>query len=298
MWSARDRIRRFPGENTHMGQEPTNQTGVHPRVARGVDALMSVQRPVVLAHLRQIRRQHPQADPDQLTRILERRYLTAITTSGAAVGAASVVPAVGVGASLALSGVETVAFLEATALLAQSVSELHGIALDDPDRARLLVMGMVLGTGGSELILNLATQVTRTGASRSAFWGALVARNLPQAAIGPAADQLKSVFLRRFASWTSGTAIGRLAPFGIGAVIGGAGNMVLGRQVIRASRLAFGPPPPAFPLALDVGPAPEATTARRTAGRILLAPALTVVSITRVPRARRARKAPSPPEAE
>ena len=50
--------------------------------------------------------------------------------------------------TLALSGVETAGFLEASALFAQSVTEVHGIAVDDPERARALVMTMMLGYGG------------------------------------------------------------------------------------------------------------------------------------------------------
>ena len=60
--------------------------------------------------------------------MLERRYLAAVTTGGAAVGATAVVPGIGTGVTLALSGVETVGFLEATTLFAQSVAEVHGIA--------------------------------------------------------------------------------------------------------------------------------------------------------------------------
>jgi hypothetical protein len=37
--------------------------------------------------------------------------------------------------------------------------------------------------------------------------------------------------------------IGRLAPFGIGAGIGGAGNALFGRTVVAGARRAFGPPP-------------------------------------------------------
>ena len=59
---------------------------------------------------------HPEATPEQLVRILERRYLAAVTSGGAAVGATAVIPGVGTGITLALSGVETAGFLEATAL--------------------------------------------------------------------------------------------------------------------------------------------------------------------------------------
>src|SRR4051794_32385392 len=94
-------------------------------VTRGFDRVMSVQRPVVLAHIRMIRRRRPNDSPALIVRELERRYLAAITTGGAAVGASSAIPAVGTAAGIALSGVETVGFLEASALFAQSITEIH-----------------------------------------------------------------------------------------------------------------------------------------------------------------------------
>jgi hypothetical protein len=50
----------------------------------------------------------------------------------------------------------------------------------------------------------------------------------------------------------------RAIPFGVGAVIGGAGNNILGRRVVQNSRLAFGPAPLEFAAAL----APVARTVR------------------------------------
>ncbi|MEF2975669.1 hypothetical protein [Subtercola sp. YIM 133946] len=231
--------------------EPMNASQVNPNVVRGVDRVLSIHRPVVLAHIRGLRRRHPGASPQQLIGILERHYLTAVTSGGAAVGATSVIPAVGTATSLALTGVETLGFLEASALFAQSVTEVHGIAVENPDRARALVMTLMLGSGGVELVEQLAKQAGGIGAARTQFWGTLVTRNLPSAAVGPVADQVKKTFLKHFAAWTGSTAVGRLMPFGIGAVIGGAGNNILGRRVVRSARSAFGPAPLEFPPGLE-----------------------------------------------
>ena len=215
-----------------------------------LDGFLAVQRPVVLAHLRGLRRRNPQASPLELALILERRYLAAVTTGGAAVGATAVIPAIGTGVTLALSGLETAGFLEATALYAQSLSELHGMAIDDPERARALVLTMMLGREGSDLVRQLAGQVTGAGPARSAYWGELVTSSVPALALGPLVDKLKRAFIRQFAVRGSAGIIGRAIPFGIGAVIGGAGNNIVGRRVVQNSRLAFGAPPPVFPAAL------------------------------------------------
>ena len=225
----------------------------NPMVVRGIDRVLTVQRPVVLAHIRSIRRGRPNATPEEIIRTLERRYLAAVTTGGALVGASSAVPAIGTGAALALSGVETAGFLEASALYAQSITEVHGIVVDDPDRARALVMTMVLGTAGSDLVKQLAGQAAG-GGGKSVFWGEMITKSMPRAVVAPIADRIKATFLKKFALAQGTNVVGRLIPFGIGAVVGGGGNHLLGRQIVRTSREGFGPAPAEFPEWLAIVP--------------------------------------------
>ena len=215
---------------------------------RRLDAVLAVQRPVAVAHVRRLRRRHPKATPEKLVRILEREYLTAVTAGGAAVGASAVVPGIGWGISLALSGVETSGFLESSALFSQSVTEVHGIALTDPDRARALVMAMLLGAPGASLVRQFAGEALGTAPARTAFWGELVTQKLPKTAIDGLMGKVRKQFVRRFAASQGASILGRAAPFGIGAVVGGAGNHALGRKVVQSARTAFGPAPAAFPL--------------------------------------------------
>lgn len=227
--------------------------GAPPRgLERGIDALLAVQRPVVLAHLRSLRRGSPDASPERLVRLLERRYLAAVTTGGAAVGATAVVPGIGTGMTLALSGVETAGFLEATALFAQSVAEVHGIPVENPDRARALVMTLMLGREGSDLVRQFAGQATGTGVARNVYWGELITDTLPKAVMGTVVDRLRGVFIKQFAVRGGAGWIGKALPFGIGAAVGGVGNHVLGRRVLTQSRLAFGAAPAVLPAALEV----------------------------------------------
>jgi hypothetical protein len=241
------RIHSLPDDAPWKGGLPPAGSEEHPPTIRMLDRVMSVQRPAVLAHLRSIRLRHPDASPQEILRILERRYLAAVTTGGAAVGATAVVPGIGTGITLALSGVETVGFLEATALFAQSVAEVHGVAVDDPDRARALVLTLMLGKEGIDLVSQLAAQASGRGANRSSYWGELVTKTLPRAAVGPLVDRLKTTFVRQFATRGGASWIGKALPFGVGAVVGGAGNNILGRRVLVTSRRAFGPPPLILP---------------------------------------------------
>jgi hypothetical protein len=248
------RIHSLPDDAPWRGGLPPVGSSEHPRTIRALDRVLSIQRPAVLAHLRSIRLRHPTATPAEIIRILERRYLAAVTTGGAAVGATAVVPGVGTGVTLALSGVETVGFLEATALFAQSVAEVHGVAVDDPDRARALVLTLMLGKEGVDLLAQLAAQAAGRGPARSGYWGEMVTKTLPRAAVGPVVDRLKTAFVHQFAARGGASWVGKALPFGVGAVIGGAGNNILGRRVLVGSRRAFGPPPLVLPPELEPRP--------------------------------------------
>ncbi|WP_426181786.1 hypothetical protein [Microbacterium sp. TWP3-1-2b2] len=245
------KIHSLPDDSAWDKGVPPVGSDEHPAAVRGLDRVLAIQRPLVLAHIRSIRLRNPQATPDQLVRILERRYLAAVTTGGAAVGATAVVPGIGTGITLALSGVETLGFVESTALFAQSLAEVHGIAIENPDRARALVMTLMLGKEGVDLVGQLAKQATGQGTNRSSYWGELVTKSLPRAAVGPVVDRLKTVFIKHFAAAGGASFLGKALPFGVGAAVGGAGNHLLGRRVLTTSRRAFGVAPAILPAELE-----------------------------------------------
>ncbi|GAB3063343.1 hypothetical protein [Sediminivirga luteola] len=225
--------------------------------------LLSVQRPVVLAYVRQVRRRHPDASPQELVQILESQYRWIATGGGAAVGATAVVPGVGTGAALVLATAETAGFLEGSALFAQALAEVHGIQVNDPQRANVLVMGVMLGKAGTSLIRQYSTQQeTPPGGDVSSHWGAMVATQIPNAVLNKLVKQLKRTMLRRFTSKQGASVVGKIMPFGIGAVIGGAANRSLANSVVKHSRQAFGPAPAVLPDYLEPDPA-DSTSAQQ-----------------------------------
>lgn len=237
-----------------MGEEIDGVEGVHPTVVRGVDKVLAVQRPLVLAHIRSIRLRHPNDTPAQLIHRLEKRYITAVTTGGAGVGAAAVVPGIGTGTSLALAGVETFGFIETTALFAQSVAEVHGIAVDDPERARALVLALMLGGPGIDLVRQLSKRVSGGKLTLNKHWGDLITTSLPTSSVAPLVDKLKPMFLRQLATRGGASVLGKAAPFGIGAAIGGIGNNVMARGILNNARKAFGPAPQTISSELEARP--------------------------------------------
>ena len=66
--------------------------------------------------------------------------------------------------------------------------------------------------------------------------------------------RLLKYFVKRYALKRGAIAFGKLLPVGIGAVIGGVGNRMMGRRS-SPTPAAFGTPPPRWPATLHVLPA-------------------------------------------
>ncbi|WP_035770269.1 hypothetical protein [Arthrobacter castelli] len=235
---------------------------------------VEVQRPLVLANLRRLRRRYPHASAEQLGKKLERDYLASISGGGAAVGATAVVPGIGTVASLSLSAAATVGFLEASALYAQSVAELHGVRVEDPERARTLVMAILLGEEGTAMVSAFASHATGRSGTVMSQWGPMVGERLPKGVVKSIGSMIRRKFMRNLLAKQGSALLGRAVPFGIGAAVGGAGNLMMGRSVIASTREAFGRPPETIPgelledtsTALPAPPAPGADAASPTTG--------------------------------
>lgn len=208
------------------------------RVLRFLKRAIELQQPLVTAHVRRLRERHPEESNSEVCKRLERQYLAAVTGSGAAVGAAAAVPGVGTATSVAVSAGETVTSLEAAALFALSVAEVHGIHLADIERRQTLLLSVLLGDGGSTFISKAAG---RTGK----HWGRLLVDAIPLTKINQVNRVLGTRFVTRYGTRQGIIVLGRAAPFGIGAGIGAAGNAAVGWSVVKGVRRAFGDPPEA-----------------------------------------------------
>ncbi|MHA7293184.1 hypothetical protein [Arthrobacter sp. HLT1-21] len=215
-----------------------------PGIQRTIERAIEVQRPLVLANLRRMYAKNPQATAAEISSDLERHYLTVITVTGAGVGATAVVPAIGTIASLGLSAAATVGFLEATALYAQSIAELHGVQTGDPERARTMVMAILMGEEGNALI---QAMLRGSGGGATEHWGTVVGGAVPSPIARTIGNSIRRRFVRKMLAKQGGALLGRAIPFGIGAVVGGAGNHMMGRAVVAATAQAFGPAPSVLP---------------------------------------------------
>lgn len=218
-----------------IGPDGKPRSGVQQAILKGI----GVQRPIVLAYLRRLQRKHPNATPAELAKLVERDYLAVATGSGAAVGGTAAVPVVGTATALGLSVAATLGFLEASALYAQALAELHGIAIDDPERSRVLVMGVLMGEEGSSMIAGLSAQAAGRGGGPVKGWARAFGAGRPTSFYSTMQKSLQKKFMRKVVGTQAASVVGRVVPFGIGAVIGGAGNRHLAKRVIETAAVAF-----------------------------------------------------------
>ncbi|KQQ84724.1 MULTISPECIES: hypothetical protein [Micrococcaceae] len=237
------RIAQETAHNAVFDKDGKPKPGVHNMLLKAVE----IQRPLVLAYIRRLQKKHPRATAAQLAGFLERDYLRAVTGGGAIVGATAVVPGVGTVASLGLSAAATVGFLEATALYATSLAELHGIRLTNPEKASTMVMAIMLGEEGTALLGTLSGQMAGNGAGATKQWGSVLSKSMPMPGFSTIRNRIQRAFLKNLLKRQGTALLGRALPFGIGAVVGGAGNLVMGRAVVANAKEAFGPMPDSLP---------------------------------------------------
>ena len=161
-------------------------------------------------------------------------------------------PGVGTVTSMSLSALAVGGYLERTALYAQAVAELHGVHVRDAETARSMVMAIMLGEEGSQLMNTVLLQ-TGKASGVSNKWGMLLG-NSSSGKMFSVERTIRNLFIRRFLTRQTGALLGRALPFGVGAVVGGGANLALGKNVVRNTRRAFGNAPAYFPSELMITP--------------------------------------------
>lgn len=210
-----------------------------------LDRAVAIPSSAIHAHVDRLRRRNPYASPAQIIRLLEKQYLLAVSASGGAVGAAAAMPSVGTGVGVALTTTEVGTFFAASAAFSLAVADVHGIGVEETARRRTLLMATVLGEQGSATVGAEADIGARA-------WARTLLVNMPTQTIKRVNNALTRRMMRKQAGKQGALAIGRLAPFGIGALIGATGARAMGKTVVQGAYKAFGPPPLTFPRQIEL----------------------------------------------
>jgi hypothetical protein len=218
-------------------------------LAHIIERSSRVQGPAASAYVERLRRTNPGAVPAAIVSKLEKRYLAAVTASGAAVGSAAVLPGFGTLAVLSAAAGETAVFLEATAFFALAVAAVHGIPAENRERRRALVLAVLVGDDTKHAVAELIGPGRTNGA-----WLSEGVASLPMPALSQLNSRLLKYAVRRYTLRRGALLFGKMLPIGIGAVVGAIGNRVVGKKIVRNARRAFGTPPARWPVALHVLP--------------------------------------------
>lgn len=204
-------------------------------------------------YVENLKKRNPEASPERIVDILSAQFKNLLGTTGGAVGATAAIPTIGTGTALVLTGADLALFFAASAVYSLAVAEVHGISSEDPERRKALVLASVLGTSGAKTVSSL-------GSVPIARWGTALMTTMPKSSIKQVNTVLKSRFIKRKLAAHSGLALGRVVPFGIGAVIGLSGGRALANTVIAQSKSAFGPTPTRFTDIIEVRAAGSEST--------------------------------------
>ena len=239
--------------NTSGSLEPG--TGGRPKastraLAQLIERSTRVQGPAAEAYVARLRRAHPGAGPAEIVAMLEKRYLAALTASGAAVGSTATVPGVGTLTALSAGAGETVFFLEATAVFVLANAVVYGIPADHRERRRALVLAVLVGDDSKRALGELIGPARTNGAELAEGMAAL-----PMSTLARLNTRLLKYAVKRYTVKRGALMLGKMLPVGIGAAIGGAGNRMVAKKIVRNAHSAFGPPPARWPGILYLLPA-------------------------------------------
>ncbi|HEX5142345.1 MAG TPA: hypothetical protein VFW21_00600 [Mycobacterium sp.] len=212
-----------------------------------------LQAPAIRAYVERMRNKRPDAGPAEIISRLEKHYLAAVMASGAAVGSAALIPGVGTLIAMSLIAGETALFLETTAVFILAVAEVHGISVHDKERRRTLVLSALAGDDGKHVVARLFG----TGRTNGAWLSEGAAGAMPLPALSQINSKLMRFFVKKYTVKRGAMIVGKLLPVGIGAVVGGIGNRLMGKKIVANTRVAFGPAPARWPGVLHVLPTPS-----------------------------------------
>lgn len=190
-----------------------------------LDSAIAAQAPLARRYVAHLRTAHPEAGRAELLRMISRRFTLLATASGAGIGGAAALPGIGTIAAMGLTVGEGLSFGEAAAFVMLATAEIHEIDMRDRNTRRLVLMAVLSGERGEQII---ARAMGRSGHQ----WGSVLAGG----GVVPSlvTKQVSKYVRRRVLSRSGSLWLGRLLPFGIGAVIGGAGARAVSRSVVSA----------------------------------------------------------------
>lgn len=210
-----------------------------------LDAALKVQAPLARSYVASLRRKKPEASDAELMRTVLKRFAAVATATGAGIGGTAALPGLGTAVAVGLTIGEGASFAESAAFAALAVAEIRGVDMSDPSARRLVLMAVLSGERGAGIIAKSLGKQGMQWSSLLSGGGGMVPELVTR--------QVSRYVKRRVLARTSTVWLGRLLPFGVGAVIGGVGARAAARSVVEALEEIF-----SFSAVIDGGLAPGA----------------------------------------
>lgn len=204
-------------------------------VQAGLSKSIEAQYPLAIGNVERLRRIHPDKSPAELVTFLNKSYLATVTATGAAAGAASIVPNGWVQVPAAIADVLT--FLEASVFYTLSVAEVHGVDVEDLERRRLLVTSVLVGNAASTKALEPLFGRTVP------YWGKKIVQSIPMTSIDAANKILGPRFITKYGTKQGIIVLAEQIPLFLGVGIGAGGNHLFGWFIIKSEKKILGPAP-------------------------------------------------------
>jgi hypothetical protein len=205
-------------------------------VSQALTKALTFQSPVARDNFERLRRVHPDETPTELAKRVTRYYLSVVTTSGGAMGAAGAIPCGGI----ASAAFDVVAFTEVSVLYALTLAEIHGIHPEDIERRRLLVQTILIGDSA-------ITALNKGAGGRTVpYWGKQIVNAIPMSAVNKANNVLGPRFITKYGTKQGVLVLSKQVPVGLGIGVGALSSHLIGRAIVRTARKVFGPAPEFF----------------------------------------------------
>lgn len=198
----------------------------------GLDAAIRAASKLARRRVEELRRIHPNLSDAQLLKKLDKKFTTAVVTTGAATGALAAAPGVGTTIAVMAAAGDTSWFLTAAAGYVLAAAELRGIKVESYEHERALVLLVIAGGGGSTFVSKAAG---RTGP----HLGKIVANAVPLETIKGINKILGQHFVTRSVGRRGIIKLGSTVPFGVGFAIGAGGNLAMAKGVIKTTTTMF-----------------------------------------------------------
>lgn len=209
-----------------------------------LDRLVETRYDSARALVEELRMAHPHGGTDAVVDEIVRRTTRELAAVAALSGGAAAVPGVGTATSLAAAGADLAYTMTRLGEMILAIGIAHGHDAGSLAERKAWVLAVLsMGRGAVVGVDGLAGRVGATG-------GARLAGTISTTQLDRVNSKLAARLLAKLTTEPAAVRMGRLLPFGIGAGIGAAGNVVIVRSIARAARQFFGDEP------ADAGPSP------------------------------------------